>query len=52
MTTGLEASVHHGGSVTSNCPRFAPGGPRIEPKMDTRREKITVGTAYSISSLV
>jgi len=32
VTTGLEAGVHHGGSVTSNCPRFAPGGHRIEPR--------------------
>ena len=32
VTSGLEAGVHHGGSVTSNCPRFAPGGPGIEPR--------------------
>ena len=42
MTTGLETGVHHGRSVTSNCPRFAPGGPGIEPRW-TCGAKITVG---------
>ena len=51
VTTGLETGVHHSGSVTSNCPRFAPGGPGIEPRW-ARGAKITVGTAYSTSSQI
>jgi hypothetical protein len=49
--TGLETDVHHRGAVTSNCPRFAPGGPGIEPRW-TRGAKIAVGTAYSTSSRI
>src|SRR5436309_14494140 len=34
-----------------NVPRFAPGGPGIEPRW-TRGTKVAVGTAYSTSSSV
>ncbi|HKU27366.1 MAG TPA: hypothetical protein VJQ54_17985 [Candidatus Sulfotelmatobacter sp.] len=34
----METGVHHGGSVTSNRPRFVLGGPGIEPRW-TRRTK-------------
>ena len=51
MTTGLETGVHHGGSVTSNCPRFAPGGLELNQDGHAAR-KITVGRAYSTSSRV
>ncbi len=37
--------------ITTNAPRFAPGGPGIEPRW-TRGTKVAVGTAYSTSSRV
>ena len=37
--------------IRSNSPRFAPGGPGIEPRW-TRGTKVAVGTAYSTSSRV
>ena len=37
--------------IRSNVPRFAPGGPGIEPRW-TRGAKVAVGTAYSTSSRV
>ena len=37
--------------ISPNAPRFAPGGPGIEPRW-TRGTKVAVGTAYSTSSRV
>ena len=37
--------------ISPNVPRFAPGGPGIEPRW-TRGTKVAVGTAYSTSSHV
>jgi len=37
--------------ISPNLPRFAPGGPGIEPRW-TRGTKVAVGTAYSTSSRV
>ena len=51
VTTGLETGVHQGGSVTSNWPCFAPGGPGIEPRW-TRGAKNYVGRADSTSSRI